>query len=173
MRKKMTAGLLSGILLVASCCGLEQIYAWLTSADEQHNYMTVGENDVEIVEEFPDPDPQPGKELKKQVAFLNTGSVPCYVRARYFFSDSQAEEETEVKFGSEKWKKEEDGYHYYEQIVMPGETTENYLMAVLIKGKIEKEFDLTVYTETVQAEGFDTAKEAFEHLLAEREAQYE
>lgn len=165
MRKAAT-GMVLIFLLCISLCGIKSVYAWFISSDEQHNYFTTGMNDVEIKEEFPDPDIRPGETVKKKVEFTNTGKVPCYVRARYFYSTSEAEEQTVLEFGTEGWKQDADGYYYYAQSVLPGEKTKPFLTAVKIKegGELVQNFDLTVYTETVQAENHKSAKEAFAHL---------
>jgi hypothetical protein len=143
------------------------IYAWFVSSDEQHNYFTVGHNDVTIDEEFPDPEIIPGKEVKKIVKFTNTGTVSCFVRAKYLLSDCSVKDQIELKFGSLKWQQEEDGYYYYEDSVPSGKTTEPFLTAVSFKEDMEiQDFDLSVYTETVQSDNHLSAREAFAHLKA-------
>lgn len=164
--KKSMVGILLFLLLGFSLNGIKNVYAWFTDSDQQHNYLTTGENDVKIEEEFPDPGIVPGRTLKKQVEFTNTGTVPCYVRAKYYYSDSAAEEKTVLEFGKEGWKAETDGYFYYAESIRPGEKTRPFLNAVRIKeeGNLPENFDLILYTETVQSENYKTAQEAFAHL---------
>ena len=77
-----------------------------------------------------------------------------------------AEEGTEVQMGSETWKKEADGYYYYQRCVQPGERTELFMTAVRIndKGSPMEDFSLTIYTETVQSGNHTDITDAFTHL---------
>lgn len=154
-------------LLLLLLTGIGVSLAWFTDSDEKENGLSAGYNDVEIEEEFPDPVVTPGAELKKEVAFTNTGTVPCYVRARYYYSDSEAENQTQIIFGASDWTKEDDGYYYYSRSIEPGEKTAPFLTAVKVKedAVIDGAFDLTVYTETVQSENHATPQEAFSHLM--------
>lgn len=165
MRRIMTGLCLIGFLLLAAA-GVDGNFAWFTDSDETRNNLSPGINDVEIDEEFPDPRVTPGAELKKEVAFTNTGTVPCYVRARYYYSSSEAEDQTQIIYGASDWKKESDGYYYYAKSVAPGESTALFLTAVKVRedADVDLDFDLTVYTETVQSENHTTPQEAFAHL---------
>lgn len=163
--RNVATGIFLILLLCISCAGIKGVYAWFISSDEQGNYFTTGMNDVEIVEEFPEPEITPGKTIKKNVEFTNTGTVPCFVRAKYYYSNSEAEEQTVLEFGEEGWQVEADGYYYYAERILPGEKTRPFLTAVKIgeNSRLE-DFDLIVYTETVQAEHHEQATEAFAHL---------
>lgn len=142
------------------------VYAWFTDGEGKDNYLSVGKNEVEIVEEFPDPGIDPGKNIKKRVEFTNTGTVPCFIRAKYYYSREDAQEQTALEFGSDKWKKGKDEFYYYCDSIVPGEKTEPFLMAVKVKAEGGKPdpFDLIIYTETVQSAGHENAQEAFEYL---------
>lgn len=166
MKRTMT-GLCLVCFLLLIAAGVGESFAWFTDSDGKQNYLSPGINDVEIEEEFPDPRVTPGAELKKEVAFTNTGTVPCYVRARYYYSSLEAEEQTQIINGTTGWKKEDDGYYYYAESIAPGERTAPFLTAVKVKedAGIEQDFDLTVYTETVQSENHATPQEAFSHLM--------
>ena len=165
MKKKVACGCLAAVIFLMMW-GLQESYGWFSDRDVRVNRFCPGENDVEVQEEFPDSTVTPGAELKKEVAFTNTGTVPCYVRARYDFSSLEAEEGTEVKMGSETWKKEADGYYYYQRCVQPGERTELFMTAVRIKdeGSPREDFSLTIYTETVQSGNHTDITDAFAHL---------
>ncbi|MBS6194406.1 MAG: hypothetical protein KH828_02330 [Clostridiales bacterium] len=164
--KKSIAGISLFLLLALSLNAIKNVHAWFTDSDRVENYLTTGKNDVEIEEEFPDPGITPGKTLKKRVEFTNTGTVPCFVRAKYYFSSSEAEEKTVLEFGKEGWKGEGDGYFYYGESILPGEKTKPFLTAVRIKNEesLPENFDLILYTETVQSENHQTAQEAFAGL---------
>lgn len=61
-----------------------------------------------------------------------------------------------------------DEYYYYQKKVLPGEKTETVFDNIVIKNTIKKEnmipFDILVYEESVQAEGFLSPEEAFAEL---------
>ena len=147
------AGIVCFSMLVA--VGTHGIYSWFTDQSQRVNCFSVGMNEVEIREEFPDQELTPGKIIKKEAGFTNTGMVPMYVRAVYLFSNKEAEEGSELLMGSTLWEKADDGYYYYKKIVQPQESTDG--------------FDLTIYTETVQAAGHSSAKEAFARMMERQE----
>lgn len=162
MRKKIAyVSLLIFLLFLSGNIG--PVYAWFTDYEGKDNYFSVGKNEVEIIEEFPKPDISQDKFVKKQVEFTNTGTVPCYLRAKYYFSNDAAVQCTQVKFGSEKWKQREDGFFYYPDILQPGEKTEIFLTGIQIKKDeiLPGFFDLAVYTETIQSDQHENVYEAF------------
>ena len=82
MKRVMTVtGLLSVLLLMMMLVGGRTIYGWFTDQSRQDNTLSVGMNEVEIEEEFPDPELKPGEKIKKEVTFTNTGRGQKYVRA--------------------------------------------------------------------------------------------
>lgn len=164
--KKKLFGVISAAVLLLVFRSVSGIYGWFTSADEQVNHFSAGHNDVDIEEDFPDPEIKPGEKVKKEVDFTNTGTVPCYVRARYFFSDGEAEQNAVVELNEEMWSIEEDGYYYYAKAINPGDKTAPFVKAVQFpeQGGLPSGFDLDIYTETVQSENHATPQEAFAHL---------
>lgn len=159
---------LLGVAAMLSVLGVTGVTAYFLDADEMNNRLTVGYNDVEITEEFPDPNPTPGGEVKKIVKFSNTGDVPCYVRAKLVFSNGEAEEISVMDLNRADWIEEDDGYYYYKKVLPVGGQTESLLTAVKIAEDVEIEelvdWDLYVYVETVQSAGYDTPQDAFAHL---------
>lgn len=158
------------------CCslllavGVHGISSWFTDQSQRINSFSVGMNEVEIREEFPDPGVIPGKTIKKEAGFTNTGLVPMYVRAVFLFSSKEAEEGSELLMGSTLWEKAEDGYYYYKKVVQPQESTELFLKGLRWKDqKMMDDFDLTIYTETVQAAGHSSAREAFARMMERQE----
>ncbi|NCB91333.1 MAG: hypothetical protein EOM40_01985 [Clostridia bacterium] len=165
MKKGAVVICLAAVLMI-SIKGMSGSYAWFLSSDEQHNYLSTGNNDVEIKEEFPEPEIIEKKKVKKLVEFTNTGTVACFIRAKYLFSDATIQDMVTLEFGSDKWAAAEDGYYYYSKSILPNEKTEPFLTAVTFGeiGDIASDFDLSIYTETVQSDGHKTAQEAFAHL---------
>lgn len=67
MKRVMTVtGLLSALLMMLLLVGGRTIYGWFTDQSRQDNTLSVGMNEVEIEEEFPDPELKPGKRSKKK-----------------------------------------------------------------------------------------------------------
>lgn len=173
MKSKKMFGFLMGAVLIGVCL-CSGIYAYLSSRDIQTNYFTVGENTIETKEEFPTPDPKPGSSVKKVVSIKNNGDVPCFVRTQILFSNGEAEGVSTLKLNTTDWtKKQEDGYYYYRKILPVGKQTPALMTAVLIADHAQLEdltdFELYVYSESVQAEGFqeDAFLEAFQTLTEE------
>lgn len=93
-----------------------------------------------------------------------------YVRACCLFSSKEAEEGARLLMGSSRWELAEDGYYYYTDIVNPKERTEVLLYGLTWESEEEiTDFDLTVYTESVQAAGHENSREAFAHLMEREE----
>ena len=93
--KKRKIGIFLLAFLLCLWGNYGKLYAWFTDQDEKKNLFSVGNNEVEIEEEFPESQIIPDKEIEKTVEFTNTGKVPCYVRAKYYFSSDDAEEHRE------------------------------------------------------------------------------
>ena len=138
------AGIVCFSMLVA--VGTNGIYSWFTDQSQRVNSFSVGMNEVEIREEFPDQELTPGKIIKKEAGFTNTGMVPMYVRAVYLFSNKEAEEGSELLMGSTLWEKADDGYYYYKKIVQPQESTELFLKGIHWKKQKITENGITIFT---------------------------
>lgn len=159
-------------LLLLLFAGAGEIHSWFTDQSLQTNRFSVGENKGKIEEVFPDPEISYGKTVTKEVRVTNTGSVPMYVRASLLFSSKEAQEGSSLVMGSARWEKQEDGYYYYRDVVDPGKTTELLLKGIRWeKEEKETDFDLTVYTETIQAAGHTSAREAFAGMMERKEGQ--
>lgn len=167
--------LLTAVLLLAVMC--RGSYAFFTDSDTAVNEMTSGYNDTEIVEEFPSPTPVPTEEnpeYPKKVWVTNNGSggkapVDCYVRVALSYSDSAIGNAVILKgLNTEDWTYD-GGYYYYGHILKKNTSTEPLFTAFSIDSskvddryqEIMDSFEINVYEESVQAEGFSDAKEAF------------
>ena len=161
-------------------------YAYLIANDSKVNEFRVGENDIEIVEEFTaPPELKPGANITKKPSVHNTGNLPCFVRMRVDFSDSEAEKFCEVDYNkTNSWfYNEGDGYYYYTKILQPGGHTEPELFTnVHIKEEYEEngvkkkytvndmiDFDIMVYAESKYNKANDIDKDKYwteEDILA-------
>ena len=91
MRKTVNGLAAAGIIGLTAVCGFGGTYAYFTYLREMKNRFTVGHNEITVTEEYDPPDEIiPGEETSffKKVQVENTGSVPCYVRVRLEYSDS-------------------------------------------------------------------------------------
>ncbi|MGN0536421.1 MAG: hypothetical protein ACI4M3_00395, partial [Acutalibacteraceae bacterium] len=110
------------LILCAALCTVSftVTYSYLTSQDSSVNTFIVGENTVEITEEYEPPKKlSPGIEFKKSPSVKNTGNLPCFVRVRADFSDSRAEEFCEpLDIDTQNWEyNESSGYYLYKNIL--------------------------------------------------------
>jgi predicted ribosomally synthesized peptide with SipW-like signal peptide len=159
--------ILAGILISAA------VYAYFVDKKDVDNNITIGKCDVVIEEDFDPPNKyEPGDIINKKPWVSNIGTVPCYVRIRADISNGQLAEYLDIDFNSDEWSaKQEDGYYYYlgngsnKGILGAGETTEALFTTVKIQDNIPSDlilnFDIYVYAEAVQAQGFDSADEAW------------
>lgn len=135
---------------------------FLVSTDSALNRLSSGHNTAGIVESYAPPSSfAKGDEITKEVKVKNEGSVPCYVRVFAEVSDPETRDAIELNIDSSAWsEKSSDGYYYYRKVLPPGSTTAPLLRTVTAKADIGG-FKIICYSETVQAEGFANAQEAF------------
>ena len=144
-------------------------YAYLIDRQEAVNSIHVVENRTHIEEEFERPqDPGPGQVIKKKPCIVNDSVIPVYIRVRVEFSNQKAKEQCQPLEINSSWKAEDDGYYYYQKKLVPGGKTETVFDNIVIKNTVNKEelvpFDILVYEESVQSEGFSSPEDAFGEL---------
>ena len=170
-KKKRIAFLLSGFLLAgAAVTGIGSAIAYLTDYNSVINTFKEGNNTTNIDERFPSPTPiHPGSNqtIEKLVQITNDNSdgnsVPCYVRAKVYYSTSDMGTYT-IQGMSSKWVLGTDDYYYYTDVLDPGKKTEAFMKSVKIDGSAAntnlttelKGFDINVYEESYQAKDPDT-----------------
>ena len=151
--------LLAGIILMMVPFSI----AYLTHVETRENRITIGQNDVMIEEDFTPPKQwQPDTTYEKDVKVRNTGSVPCYIRVYAALSDTTIP--AHMDFDTKDWTQADDGYWYHNSIVEPGAVTSSLFTKVMIEDiEIEqrKTFDIIIYAESVQAEGYRDIRDAF------------
>lgn len=88
-KKKTLLAAVSAAVIIAI---VGVILAYFGAKDEEPNLVGVGENDISVAEEFTPPEQtnEPFK-YRKLVKIENTGSIPCYVRVRLEFSNSDVQ----------------------------------------------------------------------------------
>lgn len=151
--------LLAGIILMMVPFSI----AYLTHVETRENRITIGQNDVMIEEDFTPPKQwQPDTTYEKDVKVRNTGSVSCYIRVYAALSDTAIP--AHMDFDTKDWTQADDGYWYHNSIVEPGAVTSSLFTKVTIEDiEIEqrKTFDIIIYAESVQAEGYRDIRDAF------------
>ena len=165
--------LAAGIVLTAAAIATTAAMAYLLGREESSGQVTVGVCKIKVEEEFNPPEKvTPGCSITKKPWVDNIGTVPCYVRMRADISDGQIEPYLNIDFNTTEWStKRDDGYYYYlgtdkdGGILTPETSTPPLFTTVSIPDTIPQDiladFDIFVYAEAVQAEGFGSANEAW------------
>lgn len=159
--KKMAAAACT--LFVMLLCLSASSSALLTDTKEKENTFSFGNNEIGITEVFDKPSHYVANtSYKKQVSIKNTGTIPCYVRV--FAEASNSEIPVSINYNTTDWKKNGDWW-YYGRVLEPNETTSALISSVKV-GNIsddEKEnFQVIVYSESVQSDSYSDAVSAFE-----------
>lgn len=134
-------------------------------ADKAVNLLNFGDNRVTIEEDFGEHTSFiKGQSYTKDVSVRNTGSVPCYVRVFAEVEDPDTASALSIDFNTTEWtEKQSDGYYYYKEILDEGKTTTPLFTKLMAEADIT-DFRMICYCETVQAEGFGTAAQAFSNI---------
>lgn len=173
-KRKYKYKIFSGVcsLCLASILFVGSVSAYMVDKETAENLITVGENTIEIVENFQPPEGgyEPGDRVTKEVKVRNVRSVPCYVRVylrsnkeeyavpiNKSFSNTQS-----IMYASDvfsNWWADGDGWYYYLKPLEVGETTTNLIDEVYMN--FDKhvywfempDIDMHVYAESVQDMG--------------------
>lgn len=175
MHKKQKLIAAIGTISVAALVAFTSAY--FVDGDTATNTFKIGHNVSTIEENFPSGKLEPGKTYTKEVRVKNKDSVKCFVRVLAEPSDSDMGEHLDIDWNTTAWtEKQEDGYRYYRKALKPGETTSPLFTKVTIKNDFVnpqftvKNFDISVYEETVQShdsstgKDFETPQKAFESI---------
>lgn len=139
--------------------------AFFADSNSRNNTAVVGENEASIVETFMTPEEiSAGERVTKSVEVKNTG-MKSYVRMFVAVSDSEYAESFKMNI-SPDWKKAQDGYYYYKRAVDRDEMTNPIFDTLTFTKALPNNSGLEIicYAETVQAQGFKSAEEAFKEL---------
>lgn len=139
---KKLAGIIAGALCLITIGG---IAAYLTSTKTLRNTITVGHNEIDIIETFEPPAALiPGTTFRKEVSVKNTGPVACYVRVMVTPNDIMAIINDGVRLSSKYAQEDGSGrlpdynnrdwelvesengitsWYYYKEPLQPGEET--------------------------------------------------
>ena len=143
----------------------------LISSDAVTNKFQTGDNKIDIVEDFQEPENWNGDEYKKVVKISNTTNdskspvlvrvsiIPRWEDEKGLPSTNLSVDVVKLKFSEgEKWLKGDDGYYYYKSLLQPQESTSEILKSVSLeipeneKSKYKgKTLKIDVNAESVQA----------------------
>lgn len=181
-KKKILVGLLAGVLI--SVLAIGGTVAWLTDKEEVTNTFSIGNVDIKINEEYKPEDGKdiyPGKVVTKIPTVKNIGKNSAYIRVKVAI-DSQIEKylTLDYKLGttSSEWFIE-NGYYYYNSIVVPNDSTKPIFTKFTLSGdfiepKAEVSYDIIVYAEAVQSQGFEQQDgETFKKAILRAFAEYD
>lgn len=87
-KKKTVLAAASGVALVAL---VGVLLAYFGANDKEPNLIGVGEDEITVTEVFTQPNQEQEYAYRKLVKIENTGSIPCYVRVRLEFSNSDVQ----------------------------------------------------------------------------------
>ena len=142
---------------------LVSILALLPFSTAYLSHVETKDNPITIEEEFTPPKAwQPNTAYRKDVKVRNKGTVPCYIRVYVAVSDSDIR--VDLDYDTSAWVQGDDGYWYYRNIIQPAACTSSLFTKVMLRDINEeqiKNFDIIVYAESVQAEGYDDIQSAF------------
>ena len=172
IKKQKPITLIGVLLLILFIMTLEitGVRAYLFDGDWANNRIKIGECNIRIVEDFDPPkELAPGISFRKNVQVKNEGPSDCYVRVKALLTDSHMEPFIEIDWNTSSWQYDPtDGYYYYIYPLEDGDYTESLLTTVtLIEGDYQaqiKDFDILIYAECYQANGFSSYQEAWDHF---------
>ena len=146
------------------------IAAYLSASDLMENNVTIGGVNVSIEEDFDPPGKlEPGTEFKKEVAVRNEGPSDAYVRIKAVFTDSRMGDNCTVDWNTTDFVyNADDGYYYYKEPLEVHSATPLLFSTVKVSESMDpskiREFDILVYAEAYQSEGFADYNEAWNHF---------
>ena len=180
------------LLLTAGILCATGTAAYFSDFEKKINSAAVRYVTTEIEEDFPDPTPTPmenGPSYRKEIRIGNfSGSVKgfqadCYVRMSLSYSNDDIGRGVKLTgLDTANWVyNSQDGYYYYRKKISEGEKTTPLCTGFQIDPqKIDdtyrdsiKDFEINVYEEAVQAEGFSDYESAWRYFSDPVSAQAE
>lgn len=148
--------------------------AYFTSERKEHNVITTGGVEIELLE-WADADKtqpfenltgvMPNTDVIKIAEVENTGEVPAWVRVKIekkidLADGVQAQVNpamVELDINTTDWTQGEDGYLYYNKALLPGEKTEPVFTSVTFKPEMGNEYQNATATVDVTAQAVQSA----------------
>lgn len=169
------------IVLIVLICG--STISYLMSTDNSKSEFILSTNEIEIVEDFNPPEELlPGIVFKKEVEIKNISQMPCYVRIKAVFSNSDVGQYCELigLNNTDYIYDPVDEYYYYKTILNGYDANKDkysYTTKPLFEGvKVKddapelelEDFEIIIYAESIQAVGFNDYQEAWAEMEKNR-----
>ena len=168
--KKRAVVLLTAVALLFAAAVGGTIAYLMAQTSEVVNTFTPTNIDISVEEEF-------SGNVKENVVIRNNGNIPAYIRAMIIVTwqdehgNVHAQKPVEVTdytlvLGNSPWKKENDGFYYYQYpVAAEGITADLISSCTPVEGKAPAGYNLHVeiLAQAIQADGLgvSSAKEAF------------
>ena len=160
MKKKKF--LISTIIVLAISFTAVCTLAYYIDFEKIVNVADSGDSYIEVIEEFEPPKTDTilaSTDIKKVVQIKNVKDE-SYVRCLIEFSDSRYEDKTVIDYDDKNWEKL-GRYWYYKKPLKTGELTTPIMTNVHFTQNVPSDFDIIVYAESVQSEGYNDYVSAF------------
>lgn len=159
-RKGLAAASAAVAVAAAVALGSPALAALSASTGPVENRFSMQEQDLSVVEDFEQLDNRGN--YRKVVTYRNDGPTSCWVRAWAGGSNGGVSWD-----GMDRgWKAGADGYYYWQSPLAVGESTGPFMTKASTGGGYGGG-ELYVYGESVQAEPFGSAEEAFAAISGE------
>lgn len=143
--------------------------AWFTDKGEATNVVTFGNVDIKLEETQKDGNLSeaglefnnivPGDKFTKDPTITNIGKNDCYIRAKINFTEGAPIGEESLNIDKINWKKGNDGYYYYKEVVTPKKNVTLFntvtIPQELGNNVADKTFNIKVEAEAIQKDNFE------------------
>lgn len=118
---KKTLGLAGAALFLTAGLSVGSVMAYFTTYTQVSGGVSLSLGTTSTIPE------ETVEDWTKHVTIENTGDIDCFVRVRAF-AGSQYQDS--LVYSGENWSLAADGYYYYSEILSPGETSGELLIAI-------------------------------------------
>lgn len=118
---KKTLGLAGAALFLTAGLSVGSAMAYFTTYTQVSGGVSLSLGNTSTIPE------ETVEDWTKHVTIENTGDIDCFVRVRAF-AGSQYQDS--LVYSGENWSLAADGYYYYSEILSPGETSGELLIAI-------------------------------------------
>lgn len=118
---KKTLGLAGAALFLTAGLSVGSAMAYFTTYTQVSGGVSLSLGTTSTIPE------ETVEDWTKHVTIENTGDIDCFVRVRAF-AGSQYQDS--LVYSGENWSLAADGYYYYSEILSPGETSGELLIAI-------------------------------------------
>lgn len=118
---KKTLGLAGAALFLTAGLSVGSAMAYFTTYTQVSGGVSLSLGTTSTIPE------ETVEDWTKHVTIENTGDIDCFVRVRAF---AGSQYQNSLVYSGENWSLAADGYYYYSEILSPGETSGELLIAI-------------------------------------------